>query len=95
MPRGGATDNVAISFDEEFKVRVLDADKFKQTQELEQECTQFVNSEGPPPLVLVVLYLDGVVSPLPPLSLLPQLQERKILPPKSKKPFRHRPLGGI
>ena len=45
MPRGSKTDNVAISFDDEFKVRVLDADKFKQTQELEQECTQFVNSK--------------------------------------------------
>jgi hypothetical protein len=54
------------------KVRVLDADKFKQTQELEQECTQFVNSTfscpgpspGPGPLSLA---LSPFVSPvLPP-----------------------------
>jgi intraflagellar transport protein 20 len=35
-------ENVQISFDEEFKLRVLDADKFKQTEELEKECTGFV-----------------------------------------------------
>ena len=40
-----AEDKVSISFDDEFRVRVLDADKFKQTEELEAECSAFVASE--------------------------------------------------
>mmetsp|Transcript_1739 Transcript_1739/g.3681 ORF Transcript_1739/g.3681 Transcript_1739/m.3681 type:complete len:130 (+) Transcript_1739:118-507(+) len=34
--------DVSVTFDEEYKVRVLAADKFKQTQTLEQECKAFV-----------------------------------------------------
>mmetsp|Transcript_25107 Transcript_25107/g.32437 ORF Transcript_25107/g.32437 Transcript_25107/m.32437 type:complete len:131 (-) Transcript_25107:175-567(-) len=35
-------EKVEISFDDEYKIRVLDADKFKHTEELEKECTDFV-----------------------------------------------------
>ena len=34
---------VSISFDDEFRLRVLDADKYKQTESLDAECTVFVN----------------------------------------------------
>ena len=34
--------DIAISFDEDCKVRVLEADKFQQTEQLEQECKAFV-----------------------------------------------------
>ena len=34
--------DVQVTFDEEYKVRVLDADKFKQTETLENECKAFV-----------------------------------------------------
>ena len=33
---------VTISFDEEYRVRVLDKDKFRKTEEMGQECEQFV-----------------------------------------------------
>jgi hypothetical protein len=36
-------DKVQISFDDEFRLRVLDADKYKQTESLDTECTAFVN----------------------------------------------------
>ncbi len=35
---------VGVTFDEECKVRVLDAQKFKQTEALESECSMFVQS---------------------------------------------------
>jgi len=36
-------DKVNITFDDEFRLRVLDADKYKQTESLDAECTAFVN----------------------------------------------------
>jgi len=35
--------DVAVSFDDEYKVRVLDAERFKQTATLEEECKAFVS----------------------------------------------------
>ena len=32
-----------ISFDDECKIRILDAEKFKKTEELEEECKQFIS----------------------------------------------------
>jgi hypothetical protein len=40
-----AVQDVPVSFDEEGRVRVLDAQKFKQTEALESECSAFVQSE--------------------------------------------------
>ena len=31
-----------VSFDDECKIRILDAEKFKKTEELEEECKQFI-----------------------------------------------------
>lgn len=36
----------SISFDEEGKVRVLEQDKFKQTEELQTQCREFVSSKS-------------------------------------------------
>ena len=30
-----------ITFDEDFKIRILDADEYKQTEELQVQCSQF------------------------------------------------------
>ena len=35
-------DRVSISFDDEYKLRVLEEEKFKHTEELAKECTGFV-----------------------------------------------------
>lgn len=35
-------DKVKISFDNEYKIRVLDPKKFARSEELEKECSQFV-----------------------------------------------------
>eukprot|EP00501_MAST-03F_sp_TOSAG23-6_P001265 GSMAST32.ASY1.ANO1.1313.1 assembled CDS len=37
---------INISFDDNCRVRVLDQEKFKQTKELEMECTEFVSKLG-------------------------------------------------
>lgn len=39
-----ATDRVAVSFDDEFRIRILDAAKFKATQALREEALAFVAS---------------------------------------------------
>lgn len=35
-----------VSFDEEGRIRVLDPEKFRQTEQLESECRSFVQSEA-------------------------------------------------
>jgi hypothetical protein len=35
-------DKISITFDDEFRLRVLDSDKYKQTESLDAECTAFV-----------------------------------------------------
>jgi hypothetical protein len=35
-------DKIKVSFDKEYKVRVLDAAKFQKAEELEKECSTFV-----------------------------------------------------
>ena len=37
--------DVAISFDDDFQIRVLEADKFKETDKLREECSAFTSSE--------------------------------------------------
>lgn len=34
--------DITVTFDENYKVRVLDAERFKQTEALETECNEFV-----------------------------------------------------
>ena len=36
-------DKISITFDDEFRLRVLDSDKYKQTESLNDECTAFVS----------------------------------------------------
>ena len=36
-----------VTFDEDAKVRVLDVEKFKQTEKLEKACKEFVSSKLP------------------------------------------------
>jgi len=36
---------VKISFDEEYRLRVLDSAQFKQAEELEKECSSFLDSK--------------------------------------------------
>ena len=36
---------VKISFDDEYKLRILDAGKYKQAEELDKECSTFMDSE--------------------------------------------------
>ena len=38
------SEKVAISFDEECRIRVLDNEKFQKTKNLEEECVAFVGS---------------------------------------------------
>uniref|UniRef100_A0A7S2V367 Intraflagellar transport protein 20 n=1 Tax=Fibrocapsa japonica TaxID=94617 RepID=A0A7S2V367_9STRA len=35
-------DKVSISFDDDYRIRVLDSEKYKHTEELEKECKEFV-----------------------------------------------------
>ena len=35
-------DHVAVSFDDDYQIRVLDMDKFKHTEELSEDCNVFV-----------------------------------------------------
>ena len=39
-------DKVKISFDSEYRVRVLDEAKFKKSEELEKECSGFLDKIG-------------------------------------------------
>ena len=39
-------DKINICFDDDAKIRVLDPEQFKQTKELEDECTAFVSKLG-------------------------------------------------
>jgi intraflagellar transport protein 20 len=43
---GRSKDNISITFDEEGRIRVLDSEKFKQTKQIEEECTAFVSKLG-------------------------------------------------
>lgn len=38
------TDKISISFDEDNRIRVLEADKFKQTDTLKNESMEFIKS---------------------------------------------------
>ena len=38
-------DKIKVSFDSEYKIRVLEPEKFTKAEDLEKECTNFVESK--------------------------------------------------
>jgi hypothetical protein len=53
--------NVKISFDEEYRLRVLESGQFTQTETLNQECTTFLDSKSflaiRQPICFIMFYL--------------------------------------
>lgn len=46
-------EEIPIYFDDESRIRMLDPEKFKHTEELAEQCTAFVESACPAPRLLL------------------------------------------